>query len=54
MSTEEKVAKWIFKVSFLDDEEETWNSMMLEEVTERIRKILEEEQYRTIGPAIAE
>lgn len=39
----EKIALWIFKASYLDEEEETWNSMVIEEVTERIRRILEEE-----------
>lgn len=39
MSTEEKVARWVFKVSFLD-EDETWNSMMLEDLIIEVRRII--------------
>ena len=38
----EQIARWIFKTSLLDADKETWNSMMLEELTERIHSILEE------------
>lgn len=45
MTTKEKseqIARWIFKTSFLDVDEETWNNMMFEELTKKIHMILEE------------
>lgn len=45
MTTEEKseqIARWLFKISFLDADEETWNSMTLEDLTKEIHRILEE------------
>ena len=42
MSTEEKVARWIFETSFLDPEDESWEGMMLEDLIKEVRKILEE------------
>lgn len=45
ISTEEnaeKIARWIFQESFLDPEDESWNSRMFDAVKKQIQRILEE------------